>query len=1051
MKSNAKKSTTATSASVMRSMNPPFFAKAGGGGFFTPAVQPKLKVGQPGGKLEQEADVMADKVMRMPEPAPMPEKEEPRIARQEEDRLQRQPETEDRIQEQQEEEEVQRQPKEEIEEDKLHQQAGEEEGLQRQPETEDRIQEQQEEEEVQRQPKEETEEDTLQQQAGEEEEVWRKSDEPPAVTAQIQSDLSRSLTGGQPMGSDTRNFMESRFNADFSGIKIHTDSKAAVLSQQLHAKAFTYKNHIFFAKDQHQPGTDSGRRLLAHELTHTIQQGEAVRRKASISTVSAPLVQRVPMFIKKGINWVLDRIIPGYTLLNVILGKNIVTDEPVARTGINIIQGYMRLSPVIGSILFNELKETNTLIQAGAWVEGKIAEIGIDFNDIARRLRLAWDEMSIWKGIDGNAAVFKKHVGPVYFKILVFSGAVMEKVKELRLEGALLLVGATKLLAALKKDPAAFNRVVDQPSLILKNFMGALKKGFSQFRDNFGTHFKNALFGWLFGKAAEMGVTMPKQFNVAGLFHLAAQLVGATYQQIKARVIKKLGRGGAALYAKLESTVQVVKDLVTKGPVALWDLVKNFLKNMKEMLFSKIKDLVLVEIVKAAVGKLVTMLNPAGAIVQLVLTIYRVVKFFIDWWDRIKELAQAVMDAVTDVALGKIAGASNYIEKIMAKGMTLVIAFLARIFGLGGIVAKVKALIEKISGPIRKAIDWAINWIVRMAGPLIKKAMGLVKKGKKWVVGKAKGVVGGVRGLAGRVARWWTKRTPFTDTTGQSHNIRFRGAASNAELVVESTVMVVRDAINLARSKAASNAEKQAVKEAARLRIEAEAIIERLQSRSQGAYDPSDIDRINATLNQLANVMKILVPLIAGPTPTSPFSLPVTVGDLISYNGRHWIIHSFDKFQNMDMVRIKRLVPAIKAANAEGHGLPDFAKDIQSGRITKISDKLTRRELFMGSTPGETSGVGNAVKARMIALGKYDPKTNKFFNARNNTWYPLSQADMGHVIDASVWWNSNGRFKGPKAPEVRQFMTDPDNYEFEESNQNRLRGAAAPNYLPPVT
>jgi hypothetical protein len=263
--------------------------------------------------------------------------------------------------------------------------------------------------------------------------------------------------------------------------------------------------------------------------------------------------------------------------------------------------------------------------------------------------------------------------------------------------------------------------------------------------------------------------------------------------------------------------------------------------------------------------------------------------------------------------------------------------------------------------------------------------------------------------------------------------------------------MVVRDAINLARPKAATNTEKQAVRDADSLRVRAEGIIRRLQSQRPGAYDPTDIDTINATLNQLSNVMKILVPLIAGPTPTSPSSLPVAVGDLISYNGRHWIIHAFDKVQNIDMVRIKRLVPAIKAANAEGHGLPGFAQDIQSGRIIKISDKLTRRDLFMGSTPGKTSGVGNAVKARMKALGKYNPTTNQFFNARDNTWYPLSQADMGHVIDSSVWWNSNGRFKGPKDPEVRQFMTDPDNYEFEESGQNQARGAMSSNYLPPVT
>ena len=93
-----------------------------------------------------------------------------------------------------------------------------------------------------------------------------------------------------------------------------------------------------------------------------------------------------------------------------------------------------------------------------------------------------------------------------------FVNVVMEKVKELRFEGALRLVGAHELLETLKKNRAALKRTIDNPKLILKFFMQALKLGFSNFRKNFGTHFKNALFGWLFGKAAEMGIEIPKKF-----------------------------------------------------------------------------------------------------------------------------------------------------------------------------------------------------------------------------------------------------------------------------------------------------------------------------------------------------------------------------------------------------------------------------------------------------------------------------------------------------------------------------------------------------------
>jgi len=61
---------------------------------------------------------------------------------------------------------------------------------------------------------------------------------------------------------------------------------------------------------------------------------------------------------------------------------------------------------------------------------------------------------------------------------------------------------------------------------------------------------------------------------------------------------------------------------------------------------------------------------------------------------------------------------------------------------------------------------------------------------------------------------------------------------------------------------------------------------------------------------------------------------------------------------------------------------------------------------------------------------------------------------MGHIVDAVVWWNSNGRLTYPQSPTVLAFMNDPDNYELEPSGANRARGAAlgarGVRYLPPV-
>lgn len=95
-----------------------------------------------------------------------------------------------------------------------------------------------------------------------------------SVTNQINS----SKGGGKSMGASTKNYMESRFGTDFSGVKIHTDSNAIQLSRELNAQAFTVGNNIYFNEGKYNPNSTQGKHLLAHELTHTVQQG-GIKRK----------------------------------------------------------------------------------------------------------------------------------------------------------------------------------------------------------------------------------------------------------------------------------------------------------------------------------------------------------------------------------------------------------------------------------------------------------------------------------------------------------------------------------------------------------------------------------------------------------------------------------------------------------------------------------------------------------------------------------------------------------------------------------------------------
>jgi hypothetical protein len=80
---------------------------------------------------------------------------------------------------------------------------------------------------------------------------------------------------GQPLDAGTRAFMEPRFGHDFSQVRVHTDAKAAESARAVNALAYTVGRNMVFGAGQYAPGTSEGRWLMAHELTHVVQQGQA--------------------------------------------------------------------------------------------------------------------------------------------------------------------------------------------------------------------------------------------------------------------------------------------------------------------------------------------------------------------------------------------------------------------------------------------------------------------------------------------------------------------------------------------------------------------------------------------------------------------------------------------------------------------------------------------------------------------------------------------------------------------------------------------------------
>ena len=94
----------------------------------------------------------------------------------------------------------------------------------------------------------------------------------PEASSEVASYIAASRGGGSPLPPSTRAHFEDRFGHDFSNVRVHTDTRSADAAAEINSYAFATGSDIHFGSGRFQPGTPQGDRLLAHELTHTIQQ-----------------------------------------------------------------------------------------------------------------------------------------------------------------------------------------------------------------------------------------------------------------------------------------------------------------------------------------------------------------------------------------------------------------------------------------------------------------------------------------------------------------------------------------------------------------------------------------------------------------------------------------------------------------------------------------------------------------------------------------------------------------------------------------------------------
>lgn len=296
---------------------------------------------------------------------------------------------------------------------------------------------------------------------------------------------------------------------------------------------------------------------------------------------------------------------------------------------------------------------------------------------------------------------------------MIVKGEFADLAKYIAKSAVNLVFGSLKqFLALMGINTDALDKIIEEPKAFFMNLISAVKLGIKNFVANIQKHLLNGLTGWLFGSMSEAGIELPQTFNLQGIIFLVLQILNLTWANIRAKIVKKLGPKGEMIMSGAEKTVEIIADVLQRGPIALVDHLKQFLGDLKDMIFSSIITWVRDTIIVKAIAKLISYFNPAGAILAVIEGIFNTIMFLKERWEQIKNFCEAVMLSITKIAYGEVGEAAVWVENSLGRAIPVTISFLARLIGLGGITDKIKQTIAKVRKPVDMALDKVIDFII---------------------------------------------------------------------------------------------------------------------------------------------------------------------------------------------------------------------------------------------------------------------------------------------------------------------------------------------------
>ncbi|KAA6439398.1 DUF4157 domain-containing protein [Dyadobacter flavalbus] len=329
---------------------------------------------------------------------------------------------------------------------------------------------------------------------------------------------------------------------------------------------------------------------------------------------------------------------------------------------------------------------------------------------------------NIWERIEDMAIVALKQVfidGDLGKAIWTFYSTMLDIIGIPPQLVTRVIAKAAQSLSDIMADPLGF----------LGHFISALKLGFEQFFNQLGTHLLSGLQAWLLSKLEGTGIEMPKDFSFMSMLKLAFQILGITVDMLLKQLEEVTGKKG--LKQKIENYIGVISDawewfqkLMNQGPEggSIWDKLEAAVGSIWDMVLDGIIGWLEETIVVKALAWIAQKLDPTGvmAVITTVIDVFVVFKAVVEKAREILEMIERVLDDIGSLIMGIIDKAAVVLETAIASAIPVAMAIMSSLFGLNGVVDKVKEVIQelrqKVENGIRKVMEKIKGWIEKLFG-----------------------------------------------------------------------------------------------------------------------------------------------------------------------------------------------------------------------------------------------------------------------------------------------------------------------------------------------